>query len=63
MCLDELRSNIAIKQKKRIAVYMCLYNYMVIDTNCNIVGLATKYREFACALLLMPVITDFLDDW
>jgi hypothetical protein len=42
---------------------MCLYNYMVIDTNCNIVGLATKYREFACALLLMPVITDFLDDW
>ncbi|MFR8625955.1 MAG: DUF7010 family protein [Ruminococcus sp.] len=56
MCLDELRSNIAIKQKKRIAVYMCLYNYMVIDTNCNIVGLATKYREFACALLLCPLL-------
>ena len=35
---------------------MYFYNYMVIDTNCNIVGLATKYREFACACCSCPLL-------
>ncbi len=42
---------------------MRFYNYMIIDTNCNIVGLTTKYREFTCVLLLMSFITDFLGNW
>ena len=57
-----------VKINKVVATFngeevMVKYKVSAIDTNCNIVGLATKYREFACALLLMPVITDFLGDW
>lgn len=35
MNLEELRTDIALKQKEGAAVYLCLGYYMGVDTYCN----------------------------
>lgn len=42
MNLEDLRNDIALKQKKGIAVYLCFGCYMVVDINCNDVGFTTR---------------------
>ena len=63
MSLDELRNDIIIKQKKRIAIYHGIGDYMASDSTCVNIRYQYEYEKFIGILLFMPIITVGLAHW
>ena len=63
MCLDELRSNIAIKQKKGLPFICASIIIWLLILIVILLDLPQNTENLLVFLLLMPVITDFLGDW
>ncbi len=61
--MDELRKEIAIQQKKRIAIYHGIGDYMASDSTCVNFRYQYGYEKFIGILLFMPIITTGLAHW
>lgn len=61
--VDELRKEIAIQQKKRIAIYHGIGDHMASDNTCVNFRYQYEYEKFIGILLFMPIITAGLAHW